>query len=64
MCKEDNSLMIGGLRLPCLNGCYSVNSCNELGMTLRTFDGIFESEKGNILYGTDVEKIMFGWGCD
>ena len=25
--------------------CYSIDSCDELGMALRTFDGIFESER-------------------
>ena len=60
--EEDDSLMIGGLRSPCLNACYSIDSCDELGMVLRTFDGIFESGKGkgNFLYRINVEKIVFG----
>ena len=39
--KEESAL-----RSPCLNAHYSIDSRHDkLGMTLRTFDGIFESER-------------------
>ena len=41
----NNCLMIGGLRLPCLNSCVDRDSVDRVGACLRLFDGIFEYEQ-------------------
>ena len=47
------SFMIGGLRLPCFNACYSMDSKDKLGKTLQSFDGLFESEREKETYHTE-----------
>ena len=44
--RDDHlGLMVGGLRSPCLNAMYPIHSRDELGLQMRTFDGIFENER-------------------
>ena len=40
----NNSLMICGLRSPCINSCYHFDGVDRLGKEIRMFDGVFESE--------------------
>ena len=61
--KEESTLMIGGLQSPCLDAHYMQNSKrDELGMTLRTFDGIFESEREKETFHIEsmLRKLCFG----
>ena len=39
------SFMLGGLRSPCFMACYSMDLKDKLGKRLRSFDGLFESER-------------------
>ena len=44
--RDDHlGFMVGGLRSPCLNAMYPIHSRDELGLQMRTFDGIFENER-------------------
>ena len=47
------SFMIRGLRSPCFNACYSMDLKDKLGKTLRSFDGLFESEREKKIYYTE-----------
>ena len=49
--KDPNrSLMIGGLRSPCMNALHHIDHVNRVGRVLRSFNGVFEFKR---------EKEMF-----
>ena len=49
--KDPNgSLMIGGLRSPCMNARYPIDHVDRLGQVLRSFDGVFEFEREREFY--------------
>ena len=41
----NSSLMIGGLRSPCMNACYDNDHIDRIGRVLRSYDGVFEFER-------------------
>ena len=41
----NGSLMIGGLRSPCINACYDNDHIDRIGRVLRSYDGVFEFER-------------------
>ena len=41
----NDSLMIGGLRSPCMNACYDEDYLDRTGRVLTSFDGVFEFER-------------------
>ena len=41
----NGSLMIGGLRSPCMNACYEEDHLDRTGRVLTSFDGVFEFER-------------------
>ena len=46
----NGSLMIGGLRSPCMNACYEGDHLDRTGQVLTSFDGVFEFEREKELF--------------
>ena len=43
-CDPNSSMMVGGLRSPCMNVCYHRDCKDRLGRSLTSYDGVFEFE--------------------
>ena len=44
-CDPNGSVMVGGLRSPCMNVCYHRDCKDRLGGSLTSYDGVFEFER-------------------